>query len=656
MAANLELVIRAHDQASGVLGDLDKKAGGLGHTMGNFLKVGALGAAAGLGVAGVAAVKFIGVAADMNEAINKSNVVFGTAASTVEGFAATSARSFGIAKSDAFSYASTLGTILKGSGLAEGASADMSVELVKLAADMASFNNIPIDQALEKIRAGLVGESEPLRTVGVLLSEAAVQEEAYATGIAAAGAKLTDQQKVQARYSLILKQTADTQGDFARTSGSLANQQRILGAEWKNIQGIIGNALLPIVTKLAQELTKFLTEHEDDIERIVKQFEAWAHSEAWPFLKDTFTQLRQLVKGIIDTGILQWFADHKEAALAVALALGLIVVAFAPWILAIPAAIAVGALLLAHWDEIKAKGEELINKVREFPIIGEIVEAVFSFVKDRVQFWMDAAKAVIDIVMGVLTGDWDRAWQGLKALALAPIELLKNDLGTVLNLIKGIFGDTWDAIKGSVRLAMNATIGVVESAVNAVIGAIRDMFQHVKDVADAFPGPNPLGNAMQSAIDGMHNVTLGRIPEAGADGAALGAAAVDGVRAGIRDRQITLLQEVEGMARSVAGRLARMLEVQSPSKVMFRIGANVTEGLRQGIAGGRSRLEGELSGIAKSIQMREFVRPQPVTSGGVTYNINSPLVQVQGSGQTPAELRRIEAAAAAGLQRVVKLR
>lgn len=270
MAANLEIVIKGIDHASGVFKNVDDHATKAGSAMGTILKAGALAAGAGLVGAGFAAVKFIGAASDLNESINKSTVVFGAANKIVEDFAATSAKSFGIAKGEAFAYAGTLGTILKGSGLSQEASAGMSTELVKLAADMASFNNIPIDQALEKIRAGLVGESEPLRTVGVLLSEAAVAEEAYATGIAAAGSKLTDQQKVQARYSLILKQTSDTQGDFARTSDGMANQQRILAAQWKDLQGIIGNALLPVAVKLGAVFVHLATAAVPKVQEAIK--------------------------------------------------------------------------------------------------------------------------------------------------------------------------------------------------------------------------------------------------------------------------------------------------------------------------------------------------------------------------------------------------
>lgn len=278
MAATVELVVKGTDHASGTLKSIDKAAGGLGKMLksplGPIAGIAALGGALG-GIA-IGASKFIGAASDLEESVNKSKVVFGKFSHEVKDFASTSASSFGISKTAANSYSATLGTILKGAGLAGGATSEMSIGLVKLAADMASFNNIPIDVALEKIRAGLVGESEPLRTVGVLLSEATVKEEAYASGIAKRGAVLTDAQKVQARYNIILSQTKDTQGDFARTSDSLANQTRILGAEWENVQAILGQALLPTVTRLAKALTTFLRDNEDEIQEFAEAFERFA--------------------------------------------------------------------------------------------------------------------------------------------------------------------------------------------------------------------------------------------------------------------------------------------------------------------------------------------------------------------------------------------
>lgn len=194
---------------------------------------------------GVASVKF---ASDLTEATNKATVTFGDSASAVSDFAETSANSFGLSKRAANEYAATLGVIIQGSGATQAASAEMSIELVKLAADLASFNNIPIDVALEKIRAGLVGETEPLRTVGVLLSEAAVKTEAYASGIAKYGDELSQQEKVQARYNIILAQTEKQQGDFQRTSEDLANATRRLRANMEDAAASLGEQLIPAAT------------------------------------------------------------------------------------------------------------------------------------------------------------------------------------------------------------------------------------------------------------------------------------------------------------------------------------------------------------------------------------------------------------------------
>ena len=209
------------------------------------------GAIAGLGVIGIKA------ASDLDEAMNKAMVTFGDASDVVRDFAATSADSFGLSKAAAFEYSGTLGTILNASGLAATASAGMSVELLKLAADLASFNNIPIDQALEKLRSGLVGEVEPLRTVGVLLNQTAVAAEALALGLVGANGVLTEADKVQARYSVIMQQTAAQRGDFARTSDSLANATRRLQAKLTDLSAELGEVLLPAAEKVVSKLIEF---------------------------------------------------------------------------------------------------------------------------------------------------------------------------------------------------------------------------------------------------------------------------------------------------------------------------------------------------------------------------------------------------------------
>lgn len=204
--------------------------------------------AAGIAVAGLAKTT-IQAAADEGEALNKATVVFGDASSSVIAFSDTSAKAFGISKAAALEAAGGFGSMLQTAGLAEDAAAGMSVEMVQLAADMASFNNQDPSDMLDRLRSGLAGESEPLRQFGVFISDARVKTEAYTSGIAAAGEELTEAQKVQARYNLIMQDTVKQQGDFARTSDSLPNQLRTLSATFTDLAADVGLVLLPVITE-----------------------------------------------------------------------------------------------------------------------------------------------------------------------------------------------------------------------------------------------------------------------------------------------------------------------------------------------------------------------------------------------------------------------
>lgn len=218
----------------------------------------AKGAAASFGAA-FAAVKlkdFIGgaiqAASDLSESANKVGVVFGDSAGKVKAFAETAADSIGQSKQQALEATGTFGNLFVSMGLGENAATDMSIGLVKLAADLGSFNNVDATTALDALRSGLVGETEPLRRFGVNLNEATLKQKALELGLRATGATLDPAVKAQAAYALILEQTTTAQGDFARTSDGLANQQKTLNAQWTNAKAELGEGLLPVMVDFAK--------------------------------------------------------------------------------------------------------------------------------------------------------------------------------------------------------------------------------------------------------------------------------------------------------------------------------------------------------------------------------------------------------------------
>jgi hypothetical protein len=297
---------RAQERASAAISDGGRKADRAGRGLGGLSTAArtagaSLVAAAGAGGFGA----MVQAASSVQESLSKNQTLFGRYAKDVEAFSRSAANSFGISQRAALEYTGVFGNLARATGISEQQSAKLSVQLTKLGADLASFNNTSIEDALGALQSGLVGESEPLRRFGVTLSANAVAAEAMRSGIvkvtkssleyrqaalavekaqvaqatavrkygadsiqareatlglevanknltkAAAGGKvqLTDQQKALATINLTMRQTKQAQGDVARTADSLANQQRRATANFDNFQVALGTRLIPVMTR-----------------------------------------------------------------------------------------------------------------------------------------------------------------------------------------------------------------------------------------------------------------------------------------------------------------------------------------------------------------------------------------------------------------------
>jgi hypothetical protein len=191
-------------------------------------------------------------ASDLAETISKVGVLFGNSAKEIEIFAGTAAKSLGQTKQQALDAAATFAIFGTSAGLSGQELSKFSIDFVKLASDLSSFNNTSPQDAINAIGSALRGEAEPLRRYGVLLNDASLKQAALSLGIITTTTQaLTPQQKVLAAQKLIFEQTTAAQGDFARTSDGLANQTKIVTAQLENMKTEIGTALLPIVLQLA---------------------------------------------------------------------------------------------------------------------------------------------------------------------------------------------------------------------------------------------------------------------------------------------------------------------------------------------------------------------------------------------------------------------
>jgi hypothetical protein len=203
-----------------------------------------------LAAVGAAIFKTTQAASGLAEAQSKVTAVFGDQAKEVLDWGKTTATSLGISSRAALGAAGTYGNLFRAFGIGLKQSQQMSMRLVELAADMASFNDVPIDDALNALRSGLSGETEPLKRFGVALNEVRLKEEARRIGLGTYTGMLPLAVKSQAAYSLILKDTALQQGDVERTSGGLAAQQKFLAAQMEDTTASFGAVFTPVLINL----------------------------------------------------------------------------------------------------------------------------------------------------------------------------------------------------------------------------------------------------------------------------------------------------------------------------------------------------------------------------------------------------------------------
>lgn len=602
------------------IGDAEKRADKSGSAIvsnlsrvGGSIVMGGL-AAAGAGVAALGGflASSVGPASDLNETISKVGVVFGDQADSVLAFGQNAASSLGLSENAALSAAGTYGNLFRSMGMTSTASASMSTGLVQLAGDLASFNNLDPTDVLDKLRAGLTGETEPLKSLGVNLNATAVAAKALSMGLvdstvdtlavadaqnkldkavkatndaarmygptsqkakdaaiaeakaqealdkAMAGStgELSAAAKAQATYALVMEQTSLAQGDFARTSDGLANQQRIMAANWENTKAQVGTAILPLMTTLSSTINGLFSD---------PAFQAG--------LQNFIAGLTNLVNTVI-TGfpqVLAWFQNAfgwlQEnqgvmigilAAIGVAVgafvytvvlpALGSLIVAFAP-VLLIMAAVGVAAFLLYQaWTTNFGGIQEKTATVIEW-----IKTNVAAFIA-AVQAWWTAHGEQVKAIVNAL-------WDGVVTIFNNFVKTIK-DYQELFGLafsgkwrefgekLREMWDETWEKIKTGLSTAWEN----IKTVVSEGVDNIKSWFTSVD-----------WGQVGNQIIQGIAN----------------------GISAGAK----AVADAAKKAAQAALDAAKGFLGIESPSKVFAAVGMNISAGMAEGIMGGAGMVE-----------------------------------------------------------------
>lgn len=216
----------------------------------------------------------VDLASDLEEVQNVVDVTFGQNAGVIDEWAKKARENFGLTELQAKRFASTIGATLKSTGVSGQQVVQMSQDLAGLAADMASFYNLDFDEAFQKIRSGISGQTEPLKQLGIDMSVASLQAFALSQGIETAFDKLSASEQAMLRYQYLMQATSDAQGDFARTQDGLANSMRSLETSFDTIKSKIGEVLMPAVADAVRALEGLINDMlpKEDFRTVLDQF------------------------------------------------------------------------------------------------------------------------------------------------------------------------------------------------------------------------------------------------------------------------------------------------------------------------------------------------------------------------------------------------
>ena len=259
MAADGSVIIDTRMDTSGVqngVSAIKKSFNGLGSVV---KKVGLL-------IGGVFAAKklvefgkeCLDLGSDLTEVQNVVDVTFTTLSDKVNDFAKAAMNSAGLSETMAKQYVGTFGAMAKSFGFTEQQAYDMSTQLTQLTGDVASFYNISQDLAYTKLKSVFTGETETLKDLGVVMTQTALDQYALANGYGKTTSKMTEQEKVALRLKFVTEQLSAASGDFARTSGSWANQVRIMQLQIQSLKATIGQGLINIFTPVIKVINTLL--------------------------------------------------------------------------------------------------------------------------------------------------------------------------------------------------------------------------------------------------------------------------------------------------------------------------------------------------------------------------------------------------------------
>lgn len=319
------------------------------------------------------------MASDMEETLNKVDVSFGKNSQTVKDWAKTSIKSMGLSQQSALDSAALYGDMATGMGLSQKKASQMAMTLTQLGADLASFKNISNDMAQTALKSIFTGETESLKNLGVVMTEANLQQYAYSKGIRKKMKNMSEAEKVNLRYNYVLEKTKNAHGDFIRTGGGASNQMRMFQENLKELGVTFGQYILPYFTKAVIKLNEMLVKFNELSPNVKKGILVFAAILA--VIGPVVTVIGSLIASINGLLVVFSFLAAHPVVLTIIAIVG-----------AIAALVAITKALWKNWEKIPNWLKGLMGTL--MPIVG-VIELIIAGIK-KVQEWRNKDKALVE--------------------------------------------------------------------------------------------------------------------------------------------------------------------------------------------------------------------------------------------------------------------
>ena len=595
-------------------------------------------AAAGAAAIGVAGAKAVSAAADLEQSTGAIEAVFKGGADQMKAFADTAASSVGLTKNEYQELGTLLGAQLKNGGTSIDQLAGKTNDLIGVAADLSAQFGGSTSDAVAALSSALKGERDPIERYGVSLKQASIDAKAAELGFQKVGGSFDNEAQQAATLALIMEQTADAHGAFAREGDTLAHQVQVLKAHFGDFAAKAGTLVLPMVTALASAAIEHLVP-------ALESLSTWAKDVAIPALQDFAarlqatvvpkikqaaavfqTEIRPRLQALIDwltttvppavSRVVAFFEKFGPAIAAAAGVIGTFVAGFKAFnqIKTI-----IGAAKTA-WAALNAT--MAANPI--FLVIAAIAALVAIFValyqnNETFRAAVDAAWAQIKAAVGVVVewfqtnvvpalqaawaqiqAAWDAVWPQLQAAWASYGQPIVWD--TIWQGISTVVSGVWQVISSVISTVVGVISGIIQVWTSALSGDWQGVWDGIKQIVSS------VWSGIQGVLSGALSIVKGYIT------GALGV--ISGIFSGVWSSiSSTVSGAWSGITGAISSGVSSAISTISslPSRALSALG-NLGSLL---IGAGKSLIQGFINGISSMIGSVQS------TLGNLTSNLTS---------------------------------